>query len=145
MLDYLLKARENGADIRVVGYDPANAVRLNAEMQQQDFVTKVVRQGALTLNDPMHEILQDYIMTGRLVFNNSPMMRWFIHNVRLRRDPKKDQITNVWMPTKRVRRLKIDGFMAMLDAWVVWVLDGFRPEYEPEMTTYYLDGGGRDG
>lgn len=139
VMDWLLEQERAGEDIRLIGYDPANAVRLNQEIQAHGWQTKVVRQGPLTLNDPMHEI-HEAMLRGRLVINNDPMLRWFIHNVRLRRDPSKDQVTNVWMPTKRVRKLKIDGFMAMLDAWVVWVQEGSQPEQEPGMQIYTLGG-----
>lgn len=139
VLDWLLHRRDMGDDIHTIGYDPANAVRLNQQLLIEGWDTKVVRQGPLTLNDPMHDI-KDYMLRGDLVYNCDPMMRWFIHNVRLRNDPHKDQVTNVWMPTKRVRKLKIDGFMALLDAWVVWVMEGFDHEDEPGMTLLTLEG-----
>ena len=136
--DWFLHQEDLGEIIEVIGYDPANAVRLNQQMEAHGWVTDVVRQGALTLNDPMHEIL-DYMRQGRLVFDRDPMMRWYLNNVRLRNDPRRDAVTAVWMPTKRVRKRKIDGFMALLDAWVVWVRAGVEPEVEPSMTVYTLE------
>lgn len=137
--DWLLAREAAGEDIRMVGYDPANAVRLNQLIQAHGWETSVVRQGPLTLNDPMHDIL-DYMRRGRLVFNRDPLLRWYMHNVRLRNDPHKDAVTAIWMPTKRKRHLKIDGFMAMLDAWVVWMRDGITPEVEPSITVHRLGG-----
>ncbi len=136
--DWFLHQEEVGEDIQVIGYDPANAVRLNQQLTSHGWITEVVRQGALTLNDPMHEILE-YMRQGRLVFDRDPMMRWYLNNVRLRNDPRRDAVTAVWMPTKRVRKRKIDGFMAMLDAWVVWVRAGIEPEVEPSVTVYTLE------
>lgn len=138
IFDWFLHQEEVGEDIQVIGYDPANAVRLNQQMTSHGWNTEIVRQGALTLNDPMHEILE-YMRQGRLVFDRDPMMRWYLHNVRLRNDPRRDAVTAVWMPTKRVRKRKIDGFMALLDAWVVWVRAGIEPEVEPSMTVYTLE------
>lgn len=136
--DWLLAREAAGEDIRMIGYDPANAVRLTQQLEAHGWQTDVVRQGALTVNDPMHEIL-DYMRNGRLIYNCDPLLRWYMHNVRLRNDPRRDQVTAVWMPTKRKRHLKIDGFMAMLDAWVVWVRGGIDPEVEPTITTIRLE------
>ena len=134
-----LEAREAaGEDIRVIGYDPANAVRLTQQLEAHGWVTQVVRQGALTLNDPMHDIL-DYLRAGRVVYNRDPVLRWCMSNVRLRHDARLDQVTGVWMPTKRKRPLKIDAYMAMLDAWVVWVRQGVTPDVEPTITTVRLE------
>lgn len=137
--DWLIAHEAAGEDIRKIGYDPANAVRLNQLLQAHGWETDVVRQGPLTLNDPMHDIL-DLMRHGRLVYNRDPVMRWYMHNVRLRNDPHKDAVTAIWMPTKRKRHLKIDGYMALLDAWVVWVREGVKPETEPAITVHRLGG-----
>lgn len=136
--EYLSAREAAGEDIRLIGYDPANAVRLTQQLEAHGWQTDVVRQGALTVNDPMHEIL-DYLRAGRIVYNRDPLLRWCMANVRLRRDPRRDQVTAVWMPTKRKRHLKIDAYMAMLDAWVVWVRQGVTPEVEPTITTIRLE------
>lgn len=104
-------------EIMSIGYDPANAIWLTRALEAEGFDCQVVRQGPLTLNDPMKD-LRENLLDGRIVSNNDPMLRWYLHNVRLRQDYKDREKEN-WMPTKRNRYRKIDGFMAMLDAWTV--------------------------
>lgn len=124
--DWLVHQSDNGHDIMSIGFDPANAVRLNQQLAAHGFNTEIVRQGALTLSDPLKE-LRTYMLEGRLVINNDPMMRWYLNNVRLRK-ARIDEDQGNWVPTKRNRFRKIDGFAAMLDAWVVWVRSGVVPE-----------------
>ena len=100
-----------------IGYDPANAVWCNRALEQEGFATEVVRQGPLTLNDPMKSF-REAMMDGRIVTNGDPMLRWYMHNVRLRNNYQ-DQEKENWMPTKRNRYRKIDGFAALIDAWCV--------------------------
>ena len=104
-------------EILNIGYDPANAVWLTRKLEADGFATEVVRQGPLTLNDPMKDF-REAMMSGRIVSNRDPMLRWYFHNVRLRQDYKDREKEN-WMPTKRNRYRKIDGFMATIDAWTV--------------------------
>ena len=100
-----------------IGYDPANAVWCNRALEAEGFATEIVRQGPLTLNDSMKSF-REAMLDGRIVSNNDPMLRWYMHNVRLRNNYKDREKEN-WMPTKTNRYRKIDGFMATLDAWTV--------------------------
>ena len=63
-----------------------------------------------------------------------------MHNVRLRQDYKDREKEN-WMPTKRNRYRKIDGFMAAIDAWTVAMqkdpIDGTAGE-TADVTIYSL-------
>lgn len=132
--------RENeGYDIRCIGYDPANAVRLTKQLQGHGWDTDIVRQGAITLSDPLKEI-RVLMLQGALVMNNDPMMRWYIHNVRLRNSQSDAEMGN-WVPTKRSRFRKIDGFAAMLDAWVVWRRKAYPEDVvtEPSVTVIKLN------
>lgn len=104
-------------EVLAIGYDPANAIWLTRALEAEGFDCQIVRQGPLTLNDPMKD-LRENLLDGRIVSNNDPMLRWYMHNVRLRQDYKDREKEN-WMPTKRNRYRKIDGFMALLDAWTV--------------------------
>ena len=104
-------------EVLSIGYDPANAVWCNRALEQEGFATEVVRQGPLTLNDPMKSF-REAMMDGRIVTNGDPMLRWYMHNVRLRNNYQ-DQEKENWMPTKRNRYRKIDGFAALIDAWCV--------------------------
>lgn len=102
--------------IQCIGYDPANASWLN-RMLETEFKTQIVRQGPLTLNDPMKDI-HEKLLDGRIVSNDDEMLRWYMHNVRLRNDFRDREKEN-WYPTKRNRYRKIDGFMACLDAHAI--------------------------
>ena len=104
-------------EILSIGYDPANAVWCNRALEAEGFATEIVRQGPLTLNDPMKSF-REAMMDGRIVTNDDPMLRWYMHNVRLRNNYL-DQEKENWMPTKRNRYRKIDGFAALIDAWCV--------------------------
>ena len=58
------------------------------------------------------------LLGGRVVSNRDPLLLWFTDNVRLsgqRRHMDKEN----WMPTKRNKFRKIDGFMAWLCAHCV--------------------------
>ena len=101
-------------DLLGVGYDPANARWTVMQLEGKGLTCEVVRQGPITLNDPMKD-LKEMLLSGRIVSNNDPMLRWYTDNVRLSKETRHTDKAN-WMPTKRKRDLKIDGFMAWLFA-----------------------------
>ena len=109
-------AQSNLYEIVTIGYDPANATRLR-QMLETRFDCQVVRQGPITLNDPMKDI-KELLIGGKVVTNNDPMMVWYTDNVRLSGERRHVDKEN-WMPTKRNKFRKIDGFMAWLDAHCV--------------------------
>jgi len=127
-------------EIMTIGYDPANAIWLTRALEAEGFDCQIVRQGPLTLNDPMKDF-RESMLDGRVITNNDPMLRWYMHNVRLRQDYKDREKEN-WMPTKRNRYRKIDGFMATIDAWTVAMqkdpIDGTAGE--ADVTVYSLMG-----
>lgn len=104
-------------EITCIGYDPANAQWLNQALEADGFATKVVRQGPITLNDPMKSF-REAMIDGMIVTNDDPLLRWYMHNVKLRNNYADREKEN-WMPTKTNRYRKIDGFMALIDAWCV--------------------------
>lgn len=103
-------------EIVTIGYDPANATRLR-QMLEQRFECQVVRQGPITLNDPMKDI-KEQLLAGKVVSNSDPMLAWYADNVRISGERRHADKQN-WMPTKRNKFRKIDGFMAWLDAHCV--------------------------
>ena len=103
-------------EILTIGYDPANATRLR-QMLDTRFECQVVRQGPITLNDPMKDI-KEMLIGGKVVSNKDPMLIWYTDNVRISGERRHLDKEN-WMPTKRNRFRKIDGFMAWLDAHCV--------------------------
>lgn len=104
-------------EIVTIGYDPANATRLRQMLEAHGFDCQVVRQGPITLNDPMKDI-KELLMAGKIVSNGDPMLSWYTDNVRISADRRHADKAN-WMPTKRNKFRKIDGFMAWLDAHCV--------------------------
>lgn len=104
-------------EIVTIGYDPANAVRLRQMLENRGFACEVVRQGPLTLNDPMKDI-KERLMGGMIVSNNDPMLAWYTDNVRISGERRHADKEN-WMPVKKNKFRKIDGFMAFLDAHCV--------------------------
>lgn len=111
--DWIIKQHEF-FDLLGVGYDPANARWTVMQLEGKGLSCEVVRQGPITLNDPMKD-LKEMLLSRRVVSNNDPMLRWYTDNVRLSKETRHADKAN-WMPTKRKRDLKIDGFMAWLFA-----------------------------
>ena len=137
-------------EIVTIGYDPANATRLRQMLEAsgkvegksvQAFDCQVVRQGPITLNDPMKDI-KELLLAGKVVSNNDPMLAWYADNVRISGERRHMDKQN-WMPTKRNKYRKIDGFMAWLDAHAI------RMEKQPAGVIYtaprvrVIDLGGR--
>lgn len=107
-------AQSKHFDLLKVGYDPANAHWTVLQLQGKGIPCEVVRQGPITLNDPMKDI-KELLLDGDVVSNNDPMLRWYTDNVRLSKETRHADKAN-WMPVKRKRAMKIDGFMAFLFA-----------------------------
>ena len=104
-------------EILSIGYDPANATRLRQMLEGRGFLCQAVRQGPITLNDPMKD-LKELLLSGSVVSNEDPMLRWYTDNVRLSGERRHTDKQN-WMPSKRNKFRKIDGFMAWLCAHTV--------------------------
>ena len=77
----------------------------------------MVRQGPITLNDPMKDI-KELLLGGKVISNGDPMLMWYTDNVRISGEKRHTDKAN-WMPMKRNKFRKIDGFMAWLDAHAV--------------------------
>lgn len=101
--------------IHSIGYDVANAQMLVRMLEARGMPLHMVRQGSLTLNGPMKS-LRETLLDGNLVFNNNPMCRWYLDNVKIRQNNRADKDKDNWTPCKASRYQKIDGFAALLDA-----------------------------
>ena len=97
-------------NIAKITFDPANAFRLNHDLQSYGFTTEVVRQGALTLNKAIKD-MKEMLIDGNVISNDNRLLQWYINNVKL----KEDRNGN-WLPQKQSRYRKIDGFAAFLNA-----------------------------
>lgn len=118
---------QNDKDIYIpwVGYDAWSATYFVEEMQQF-FGTEAmesVRQGKQTLSSPMKSLGAD-LEAGRIIYNNNPILKWCLSNVSIEVD-KNDNM----QPIKGTNAKKrIDGFMSLLDAYVV--LERHLDEYK---------------
>ena len=135
-------------EIISIGYDPANATMLQRMLEMFGMTLSIVRQGPITLNDPMKAI-KELLLDGKLVTppyvmpggktGQDPLLRWYLRNVRLRKEAADREKAN-WMPVKGNRYRKIDGFMAWLDAHVQSLqrnpLDNVK--VEPSVSVYSL-------
>lgn len=119
-------------EIMTIGYDPANAVRLRQMLDARGFDCQIVRQGPITLNDPMKDI-KEQLLAGRVVSNQDPMLLWYTDNVRLSGERRHADKEN-WMPTKRNKFRKIDGFMAWLCAHCVAMEKNPAGNYDREVS-----------
>lgn len=111
VLDWF-KEQSDKYNIEQINYDPAKALRLNKELEENGFTTEIVRQGFYTLGGPMQNF-KELLLDGKVVFNEQSMFKWYLTNVKLRQDRNDN-----WLPTKTSKSRKIDGFAAALDAHV---------------------------
>ncbi|MEK4273121.1 terminase large subunit [Paenibacillus sp. FSL R7-0026] len=99
-------------NIQKIMYDPAKAFRLVEDLKAYGFEMEVVRQGQLTLG-PAVDDAKELFIDGKVIFNQNRMFRWYVNNVKLGNDPKRDRL-----PKKQSRYRKIDGFAAFLNSHV---------------------------
>ena len=115
VLEWYLKMRELYR-IDTIGYDPAKAFMLVNEMKSKGFVLNEVRQGELTLTNPMDNLKERFI-DRNIIHNNNPLFYWYLGNVKLtKRGPNA-----TYLPTKQNKNRKIDGFAALLNAHTEWM------------------------
>ncbi|XOT28938.1 terminase large subunit [Bacillus subtilis subsp. subtilis] len=107
--------------IEKITFDPANAMRLVQDLQNYGFQTEVVRQGYITLSDPLKNV-KELLLDGRVVYNENKLFTWYLNNVKLVEDRNGN-----WLPTKQTRYRKIDGFAAFLNAHSQVYLDMTKP------------------
>ncbi len=65
----------------------------------------------MTLSPALKD-LKEMFLDGKIIFNNNPLMKWYINNVQLKLDRNGN-----WLPSKQSRYRKIDGFAAFLNAY----------------------------
>ncbi|EVC65692.1 terminase large subunit [Staphylococcus aureus] len=110
VLNWIIKMNEHYV-VEKITYDRANAFKLNQELKNYGFETEETRQGALTLSPALKD-LKEMFLDGKIIFNNNPLMKWYINNVQLKLDRNGN-----WLPSKQSRYRKIDGFAAFLNTY----------------------------
>jgi phage terminase large subunit-like protein len=115
ILAWFLKMRELYR-IDSIGFDPAKAFMLVQELRKNGLTLNEVRQGELTLTNPMDNLKERFI-DRNIIHNNNPLYYWYLGNVKLtKRGPNA-----TYLPTKQHKNRKIDGFAAHLNAHCEWM------------------------
>lgn len=98
-----------------VGYDEWSASHFKHAMIEEfgESVMEVVRQGKKTLSAPM-KMMGAMLERKELNYNNNPVLKWNLTNVAI----DIDKNGNI-QPDKTNQRKRIDGFAALLDAYVI--------------------------
>ncbi len=109
-------------DVVEVPYDPWNAVKLATELQNDGFTPVTVRQGYSSLSAPSKE-LERLMLSGDLVHDGNPVMRWMVANVAIETDPA----GNI-KPSKRKSTERIDGVAALVTGLSRAIAAGEEPE-----------------
>lgn len=101
-----------------IGYDPWHIddtllAEFRAEFGERSMIP--VRQGVITLSEPMKRLAADF-KGGRVIYDNNPIMKWCLINT----EAKTDVNGNI-QPSKSSTKpnQRIDGVAALLDAYVV--------------------------
>ena len=94
-----------------IGYDRARAVELIRMLTDHGFTMAEVRQGELTLIGPLDN-LKERFLDGGIIHNNNKLFNWYLSNIKV----SKRSANGTYLPTKRNRYRKIDGFAALLNA-----------------------------
>lgn len=101
-----------------IGYDPwhiDDSLLREFKMEFGDRVMIPVRQGVATLSGPMKELKAD-LQNDLIVYDNNPIDKWCLANVAV----KTDVNGNIQPIKADDTRKRIDGAMALIDAYVVY-------------------------
>lgn len=116
--------------VAAIGYDPWNATQLSNNLAGQGAPMVQVRQGFVSMNSPMKELLR-LVLKGTTVnpllrHGGNPVLRWMVDNLRAAEDPA----GNV-KPDKAKSMDKIDGVSAMVTGLATAM------QVEPEQPSKY--------
>lgn len=118
-LDWFCEIRDND-DIypMYIGYDPWHISDELLRAFEQEFGKSVmipVRQGVITLSEPMKSLKADF-EGKKIVYNENPIDLWCLLNT----DAKSDINGNIQPCKTDTRTQRIDGTAALLDAYTVY-------------------------
>lgn len=111
VLDYIVEAKEN-YDLRMVGFDRANANWLIAQMEEQNVPNIAVGQGMMALTAAA-KLTETLIADGKLRYNGSAFLDWQFECCTVYQD-KNENIKITKDETDKSR--KIDAVIAMIMA-----------------------------
>ena len=106
-----------GLYISYIGYDPWHVDDTLLREFESEFGSNCmipVRQGAITLSQPMKDLAADF-KAGKIIYNNNPVDKWCLYNTEVKTD-----INGNIQPVKSLdARRRIDGTVALLCAYKV--------------------------
>jgi phage terminase large subunit-like protein len=116
---------ENDIYTAFIGYDPwhisDDLIReFQAEFGRNAMIP--VRQGTITLSDPMKNLAADF-KAKRIIYDNNPVLKWCLINAEV----KTDVNGNIQLVKGLDSRKRIDGVAALIDAYKV--LQDKRDQY----------------
>lgn len=97
-----------------IGYDNWGSQYWKDEMAAYGFKMETVIQGAKTFSAPMKMLKAD-LKDKKINYNNNPILKWCLSNVSVKVD-----INENIQPVKEKSTQRIDGFVSLLDAYVVY-------------------------
>lgn len=101
-----------------IGYDVAMSTYWVPQMEAEfgTTVMEKIRQGSFTFSQPM-KLLGARFRDKQVIYNRNPILEWCTSNVSVKATSQSiDMIT----PIKVKRDMKIDGFVSLLNAYVVY-------------------------
>lgn len=110
MVRDIVDLREQGFDIREIGFDPWNATATVQELEAAGFKMVPIRQGFASMSGPTKELLT-HVLAGHFHHGGHPVLRWNADNLEVARDPA----GNV-KPDKSQAKKRIDGLVACIMA-----------------------------
>lgn len=118
IIDYIIKTIKKYNLICVkIGYDRYYADYIKEKLEQNGFSnrTEIVTNGIYTIS-PLIKSIAPLFYDDKIIYNNHPIFKWNLDNTKLITDSKE----NV-MPIKKSSRKRIDGFMALLFAYKMYI------------------------
>lgn len=100
--------------VKEICYDPWSATQYAQEMEEEGYTCVEIRQGYATLSEPT-KTFREYVMTGKIVTDGSPLMEWCFANAY----EDEDSNGNIKISKKnKDDTQRIDVAAAVLDAFV---------------------------
>lgn len=123
-------------DLKVIAYDPWNAIPLVTQLQEQDgFTCVAMRQGFASLSGPTKSV-EKAVLSKRLRHDGHPVLRWCISNVAIETDA-----TGNLKISKKVSTERIDGAVALVMA--VDLMDRNNSQKQPTYELFFIGGNNR--
>lgn len=99
-----------------IGYDSWNAQYFTTEMESNNFTMEQVIQGAKTMSPAMKQMEAEF-KSHNLNYNNSQILKWNLTNTQV----KADDNMNIRPVKGRNPKMRIDGTVSLIDAFVIYM------------------------